>query len=316
MAEKIKLGISTCLLGEKVRYDGGHKLDRYLVNTVGPFVEWVPICPEHECGLPIPRESMRLVKTEKGVRLLTGKSKIDHTERLVNWSKARLDHLEQENICGFVFKAKSPSSGMRDIKIYSEQGMPLSKGSGLFADMLMRRFPYLPVEDEGRLNDAGLRENFIERVFVYFRWQQFLAAGATRKGLVEFHSDHKYLIMAHSETHMRAMGKLVANPDAKEKENLLNEYFINLMEGLKLKATVKKNVNVLQHIMGYFKKQLSSDEKQELLEVIEQYHKQLIPLIVPITLIKHYVNKYDEPYLKRQFYLNPHPAELMLRNHV
>ncbi len=316
MAETIKLGISTCLLGEKVRYDGGHKLDRYLVNTVGPFVEWVPICPEHQCGLPIPRESMRLVQTAQGVRMLTGKTNIDHTERLVNWSKARLDQLEKENICGFIFKAKSPSSGMRDIKIYSEQGMPLRKGTGLFADMLMQRFPHLPVEDEGRLNDAGLRENFIERVFVYARWQKYLADGATRKGLVDFHSDHKYLIMAHSETHLRAMGKIVANPDATAKEEQLKNYFTHLMDGLKLKATVKKNVNVLQHILGYFKKQLTSEEKQEVLDVVDQYHNLLIPLVVPVTLLKHFVNKYDEPYLKRQVYLNPHPAELMLRNHV
>lgn len=316
MADTIKLGISTCLLGEKVRYDGGHKLDRYLVNTVGPFVEWVPICPEHQCGLPIPRESMRLVQTAQGVRLLTGKTNIDHTERLVNWSKARLDQLEKENICGFIFKAKSPSSGMRDIKIYSEQGMPLRKGTGLFAELLMQRFPHLPVEDEGRLNDAGLRENFIERVFVYARWQKYLADGATRKGLVDFHSDHKYLIMAHSETHLRAMGKIVANPDATAKEEQLKNYFTHLMDGLKLKATVKKNVNVLQHILGYFKKQLTSEEKQEVLDVIDQYHNLLIPLVVPVTLLKHFVNKYDESYLKRQVYLNPHPAELMLRNHV
>ncbi|MDZ7860041.1 MAG: DUF523 and DUF1722 domain-containing protein [Candidatus Krumholzibacteriota bacterium] len=316
MADKIKLGISTCLLGEKVRYDGGHKLDRYLVNVVGPFVEWVPICPEVESGLPIPRESMHLVQTDNGLRLMTGKTKIDHTERMITWAEKRLDLLEKEEICGFVFKTKSPSSGMRDIKIYSEAGMPLSKGKGMFASRLMERFPYLPVEDEGRLNDAGLRENFIERVFVYFRWLQFLANGSTRKGLVDFHTDHKYLIMAHSESNLRAMGKLVADPHAKEKKELLDEYFINLMEGLKLNATVKKNTNVLQHIMGYFKNQLSSEEKQELLDVIEKYHNRLIPLIVPVTLIKHYTKKYREPYLSRQHYLNPHPVELMLRNHV
>ena len=316
MEEKLKLGISTCLLGENVRYDGGHKLDRYLVNIVGPFVRWVPVCPEVECGLPTPRESMRLVQTDHGVRLLTGKTKIDHSERMIKWANQRLDLLEKEKICGYIFKAKSPSSGMRDIKIYGENGMPLRKGSGLFAEMLMQRFPYLPVEDEGRLNDAGLRENFIERVFVYFRWQKFLDAGGTRKGLVDFHTDHKLLFMAHSEKHMRMRGKLVAAPHTKDKDALINEYFITMMEGLKLKATVKKNVNVLQHILGYFKKQLTPDEKQEVLEVIEQYHKYLIPLVAPITLLKHYVKKYDEAYLKRQYYLNPHPAELMLRNHV
>jgi len=205
---------------------------------------------------------------------------------------------------------------MRDIKIYSESGMPLRKGAGLFAGMLMQRFPHLPVEDEGRLNDPGLRENFIERVFIYFRWQRFIADGATRKGLVDFHTDHKYLIMAHSEKHMRALGKLVAAPHEKEKNELIQDYFVHLMDGLRLKATVRKNVNVLQHIMGYFKKVLTPAEKQELLLILEQYHNSLIPLIVPITLLKHYVSKYNDPYLKRQYYLNPHPAELMLRNHV
>ncbi|MBN1483065.1 DUF1722 domain-containing protein [candidate division KSB1 bacterium] len=314
--DRIKLGISSCLLGEKVRYDGGHKLDRYLVNVVGPFVDWIPICPEVECGLPIPRESMRLVQTGTGVRLLTGKSKIDHTERMLRWIDKRLDLLEQENTCGFIFKAKSPSSGMRDVKIYGENGMPVGKGAGLFASMLMQRFPHLPVEDEGRLNDAGLRENFIERVFVYHRWRKYLANGASRKELVNFHTDHKLLLMAHSEKHMRVLGKLVAAPQTRDKDDLNHDYFVNMMEGLKLKATVKKNVNVLQHIVGYFKKQLTAAEKQEVLQVIDLYHQHLIPLIVPVTLLKHFVNKYDESYLKRQYYLNPHPAELMLRNHV
>ncbi len=316
MEEKIKLGISTCLLGEKVRYDGGHKRDRYLTDVVAPFVEWVPICPEVECGLPIPRESMRLVGTLEEHRLKTGKTGIDHTERMQKWAQQRLDDLKDEELCGFIFKSKSPSFGMRDIKIYSEKGMPVGKGSGLFARALMERFPYLPVEDEGRLNDAGLRENFIERVFVYFRWRQFLKAGGTRKGLVEFHTDHKLLIMAHSEKHMRKLGKLVAAPHELDNDQLLQNHFETMMQGLKLQATVKKNVNVLQHILGYFKKQLTFDEKQEVLQVINQYHQRLIPLIVPVTLLNHYVRKYQEPYLLRQHYLHPHPAEMMLRNHV
>jgi len=314
--EKIKLGISTCLLGEKVRYDGGHKLDRFLVNTVGAFVEWIPICPEVECGLPIPRESMRLVESSDGIRLKTGKTNIDHTPRMLTWAGERLDLLEKEDICGYIFKSKSPSSGMRDIKIYSEKGMPIGKGVGLFARKLMERFPHLPVEDEGRLNDAGLRENFIERIFVYQRWRQMVGSGASRRQFIDFHTDHKLLIMAHSEKHLRILGKLVAAPHEKEKASLLHDYFVMLMEALKLKATVKKNVNVLQHIMGYFKQQVSSDEKQELLEVIDQYHRRLIPLIVPVTLLNHYVRKYQQDYLLRQVYLKPHPAELMLRNHV
>jgi uncharacterized protein YbgA (DUF1722 family)/uncharacterized protein YbbK (DUF523 family) len=316
MNEKIKLGISTCLLGENVRYDGGHKLNRYLMDVVGRFVEWVPVCPEAECGLPIPREAMRLVHSPKGPRLLTRKTAIDHTDLMKKWSAARLRQLEKENLCGYVFKSKSPSSGMRDIKIYSEKGMPQSKGPGLFAQALMERFPLLPVEDEGRLNDAGLRENFIERVFVYHRWIKFIAKGASRKGLVAFHTDHKLLIMSHSPKHLQLLGKLVAAPQKSGKSNLLNAYLGRLMEGLQLKATVRKNTNVLQHIMGHFKKVLIADEKQELLGVIDQYHNSLIPLIVPVTLLKHYVRKHDESYLSRQYYLNPHPAELMLRNHV
>lgn len=316
MNDKIKLGISTCLLGEKVRYDGGHKLDRYLVNVLGPFVTWIPICPEVECGLPIPRESVRLVQSQNGVRLLTSKSKIDHTDRMLSWAEKRLDLLAQENMCGFIFKAKSPSSGMRDIKVYSENGMPLSKGVGLFAALLMQRFPHLPMEDEGRLNDAGFRENFIERIFVVHRWGKYLASDTARKELVQFHTDHKLMLMAHSEKHLRHLGKLVAAPHTMQRDELNHDYFVNLMDGLKLKATVKKNVNVLQHIMGYFKKQLTASEKQEALQIIDQYHKQLIPLIVPVTLLKHFVNKYDVSYLKRQHYLNPHPAEMMLRNHV
>ncbi|MFH1755986.1 MAG: DUF523 and DUF1722 domain-containing protein [Candidatus Latescibacterota bacterium] len=316
MTDKIKLGISSCLLGENVRYDGGHKLNRYLRDVAGQFVEWVPVCPEAECGLPIPRESMRLVHSPDGPRLMTRRSKIDHTGLMMKWTAVRLRQIEKERLCGFVFKAKSPSSGMRDINIYNSKGMPQSKGSGLFAQAFMDRFPLFPVEDEGRLNDAGIRDNFIERVFVYHRWQNFIEAGAARKGLVDFHTNHKLLIMAHSPKHLRLLGKLVAAPHQHGKSQLTRHYVTALMEGLRLKATAKKNVNVLQHIMGYFKKQLTPGEKKEMLRVIEQYHASLIPLIVPVTLLNHYVCKYDEPYLKRQHYLNPHPAELMLRNHV
>ena len=316
MNKKIKLGISSCLVGEKVRYDGGHKLNHYLVNAVGQFVQWVPVCPEAECGLPIPRESMRLVNSSKGPRLTTRKTKIDHTDLMMKWSAARLRQLKNENLCGYIFKSKSPSSGMRDTKIYNEKGLPQSRGSGLFARAFMERFPILPVEDEDRLNDAGVRDNFIERVFVYHRWMNFIEDGASRKGLVDFHTDHKLLIMSHSSKHLRALGKIVSAPRKRNKRDVANEYIGTLMEGLKLRATVRKNTNVLHHIMGYFKKLLTADEKQELLNMIDQYHESLIPLIVPVTLLQHYVRKHNEPYLKRQHYLNPHPAELMLRNHV
>lgn len=311
-----KLGISTCLLGENVRYDGGHKLDRYLRDVLGPFVEWVPVCPESECGLGIPREAMHLEGTPESPRLITRKTRIDHTEKMVRWAEKRLDELQKQNLCGYVFKAKSPSSGMRDIKIYSERGQPVSKGSGIFAGLFMKRFPLIPVEDEGRLNDAGLRENFIERVFVTWRWQQFVHNNKTAKGFVEFHAAHKLALMAHSPAKLRELGKIVAENKGVPSQSTLDQYLEILMDALKLMATVRKNTNALQHVMGYFKKMLSPDEKQELLEVIEAYHHNQVPLIVPVTLLNHYVRKYDESYLKAQVYLNPHPIELMLRNHV
>jgi len=316
MNDRPKLGISTCLLGENVRYDGGHKLDRYLKDVVGQFVDWVPVCPEVECGMPTPREALRLVGDPENPRLVTSRTGIDKTEQMLTWAKMRLDQLEKENLCGYIFKSKSPSSGMQGVKVYDKNNVPSKKGVGMFARAFMERFPLMPVEDEGRLNDARLRENFIERIFVYKRWQNFVQNDGSRKGLVDFHTDHKLLIMAHSPKHLLELGKLVAQVKELDPKELHDRYLSTLMTALKLHATVKKNVNVLQHIMGYFKKQLSSDEKQELLEVIGNYHKGLIPLIVPITLVNHYVRKYNEPYLKRQYYLNPHPIELMLRNHV
>jgi uncharacterized protein YbgA (DUF1722 family)/uncharacterized protein YbbK (DUF523 family) len=311
---KIKLGISSCLLGEKVRYDGGHKLDHFLKDTLGKFVEWVPVCPEVESGLPVPREAMRLVGSPESPRLVKIRSGDDYTDRMLTWAGKRLSALEKEDLCGFIFKSKSPSSGMSGVKVYGPSGIPSRSGSGIFARAFMDKFRFTPAEDEGRLNDPGLRENFIERVFVYKRWKD-LRKKSSLRNLVEFHTDHKLLFLAHSTTRYRTLGKLVAN--AKEHpDSLYNEYLKLMMEGLKLIATTKKNTNVLHHILGYFKKQLQPDEKQELLGIIEEYHSGFIPLIVPVTLIRHYVRKYDEPYLKRQVYLNPHPAELMLRNHA
>jgi uncharacterized protein YbgA (DUF1722 family)/uncharacterized protein YbbK (DUF523 family) len=316
MEEEIKLGVSACLLGEQVRYDGGHKLDLYLRDTLGKFVQWVPVCPEVECGLPVPREAMRLVGDPAAPRLVTIKRGVDHTDLMMSWTRKKLAELEKEGLCGFVFKSRSPSSGMQRVKVYSASGVPANTGVGVFARMFMERFPLVPCEDEGRLQDPDIRENFIERVFVFSRWLALKREGGSAKGLVEFHSDHKLLIMSHSVTHLRELGALVANSKGFRRDALFNEYFRILTDGLKLMATVKKHTNVLQHMAGYFKKELSSDEKTELAEIIGQYHAKLIPLVVPVTLIRHYARKYAEPYLVRQLYLNPHPAELMLRNHV
>jgi uncharacterized protein YbgA (DUF1722 family)/uncharacterized protein YbbK (DUF523 family) len=314
--DKIKMGISRCLLGENVRYDGGHQHDRYLTDTLGNYFEYIPVCPEVEYGLPIPREALRLVGKPENARLVTIKTGIDHTDGMLEWASGKLKELEKESLCGFIFKSKSPSSGMQAVKVYGPSGMPVHKGVGIFAGAFIKRFPLLPVEEDGRLHDLALRENFIERVFVYKRWQDLQKKGKTIKNLIDFHTNHKLLVMSHSPKHYSVLGKLVANAKAYKGDGLYEKYILTLMEGLRLIATVKKQTNVLQHIMGYFKKQLSADEKKELLEIIDNYHRQLVPLIVPITLLTHYVRKYCDTYLERQHYLHPHPVELMLRNHV
>ena len=316
MERKIKLGISTCLLGENVRFDGGHKLDRFLTDTLGQYVDYVPVCPEVECGLPVPRESMHLEGDPDAPRLVTSRTKQDMTEKMVNWARRRVVELEKEGLMGFIFKSDSPSSGMERVRVYNEKGMPAKKGVGMFARAFMEHFPLLPVEEEGRLHDPKLRDNFIERIFALARWREVLAKGMTRGNLVDFHTRHKLLILSHNPKHYQMMGQLVARAKTIPLRQLYDQYQSVLMEALQLKTTPKKNANVLQHMMGYFKDQLSPDEKQELLEIIELYRKEYLPLIVPITLIKHYVRKYDESYLKEQDYLNPHPIELQLRNHV
>ena len=316
MENVIKIGISQCLLGDHVRYDGGHKHDRFITGTLGAFLSFVPVCPEIECGLGVPRESMRLVGDPDSPRLLTTRTQQDHTDRMVKWAKKRVIELEKEDLCGFIFKSNSPSSGMERVKVYNDSGMPVKKGIGMFARIFMDHFPLIPTEEEGRLHDLVLRENFIERVFTLKRWRDLLSEKKGMGKIVAFHTQNKLLIRAHSEQHYRTLGKWVAEGKRIPIEELYTRYSETLMEALKLKSTRRKNANVLQHMMGYFKKRLSSDEKQEMLEIFDQYRLGYIPLIVPVTILKHYVRKYNEPYLAQQTYINPHPISLQLRNHA
>ena len=316
----VRVGISACLLGEPVRYDGGHKLDRYLRDTLGAFVEWVPVCPEVEYGLPVPREALRLVGAPEAPRLVTVRSGADHTDGMRAWASRRVEALEGEDLCGFVFKSRSPSSGMRQVKVYPPGGgVPSHAGTGIFARAFMERFPLLPVEDEGRLNDPLLREGFIERLFVVSRWKRYRRDDGSAGGLVAFHTEHKLLVMAHSPKHYAALGRIVAGAGAQGRRPpaaLLDVYLSTLMEGLRLVATAAKHANVLQHAAGYFKRLLTAEEKVELAETIDSCRRGLLPLIVPVTLLAHYTRSYGEPYLARQHYLRPHPRELMLRNHA
>ena len=312
----IKIGISSCLLGQKVRYDGGHKLDRYIRDTLGLHLQFVPVCPEVECGLPVPRQTMRLVGDVDAPRLVTTLTGIDHTQRMHDWAARRVRELEKEDLCGFIFKKDSPSSGMSRVKIYGEGGSVKRIGSGLFARVFMERNPRIPVEDDGRLHDPQIRENFIERIFALKRWRAFLAGTKKPGRLVAFHTNEKLLLMAHSLPHYRRIGKLVANIRQMSSESLFDAYEDLFVSALQYKSTPAKNINVLQHILGYFKKLLTGDEKKEMLEILDSYRNGHVPLIVPITLVNHYVRKYSQPYLAGQTYLHPHPIDLQLRNHV
>ena len=316
----IRVGISSCLLGNPVRFDGGHKLDRYLRDTLGAFVDWVPVCPEVECGLPVPREALRLVGDPRDPRLVTARTGVDHTAGMKAWAARRLDALEREDLCGFVFKSRSPSSGMRQVKVYPpEGGVPKPAGVGIFARAFIERFPLLPVEDEGRLNNPQLREGFIERLFVVSRWKRYRRDDGTAGGFVAFHTENKLLVLAHSPKHYAALGKLAAGAGAQGRRPpaaLLDAYLATLLEGLRLVATAAKHANVLQHAAGYFKRLLSPDEKAELGEAIESHRRGLIPLVVPVTLLAHHTRVYGEPWLARQHYLHLQPRELMLRNHA
>lgn len=314
--EKIKLGLSSCLLGEKVRFDGGHQREPFLADTWGRWVEWTPVCPEAECGLGVPREPMRLAGAPEDPRLLTVRTRQDRTQALLSWARARVRKLEEDNLWGFVLKSNSPSCGLAKVKVFVAPGRPVPRGVGLFARVFREHFPLLPVEEEVRLHDPAVRENFLTRIFVLERWRQLLQSHPGLGDLVSFHTRHKMLLLAHSLEHYRRLGRLVAEGKLLPVTELSHRYQFLLLEALGLQATPRKHANVLYHAMGYFKKTLSGGEKQELLEAIASCRRGTLPLIVPVTLINHYARKYEQTYLQEQHYLQPHPVEWLLRYHA
>lgn len=314
--EKIRIGVSACLLGEPVRYDGQHKHDHYITDTLGQYFEFVGVCPEVECGLTVPRESMRLVGDPANPRLMTTRTEIDHTERMLKWAARRVTELEKASLYGFIFKSRSPSSGMENVKVYNSKGMVGGKSPGLFGKTFMAHFPTLPCEDEGRLNDPDLRENFIERVFTLWRFRKAVSTTPTLAALMTFHARNKLLIQAHHETLMREMGRELAALKSAQASAHIPIYEAKLMRALKTLATVPKHTNILQHMAGYLRGKADDADRKELADIITQYHKGLLPLIVPVTMLRHYVFKHDIEYLKEQYYLDPHPLELKLRNHA
>jgi uncharacterized protein YbgA (DUF1722 family)/uncharacterized protein YbbK (DUF523 family) len=311
-----RIGISSCLLGQAVRFDGGHKRDRFLAETFSQFVDWVPVCPELDAGFGTPRETMRLERHGQAVRLITTRTQRDLTAVLTSAVDRRIDLLGQEGLSGYVLKKDSPSCGLMRVKVYEAQGSPARTGRGLFAEALVARFPALPVEEEGRLADPRLRENFIERVFAYQRLRAFFGGRWRLGDLVAFHTAHKLVLMAHSPEAYRRLGRLVADARSIPRPRLVREYGAAFMTALSIVATRGRHANVLRHMAGYFRTVLDTGSRAELAGAIEDYRQGLVPLVVPITLVRHHVRHLDVGYLAGQVYLDPHPRELMLRNHV
>jgi uncharacterized protein YbgA (DUF1722 family)/uncharacterized protein YbbK (DUF523 family) len=312
----IRLGVSSCLLGNEVRFDGGHKRDRFVTDLLGRFVEWVSVCPEVEVGMDTPRPALRLVGEGDSLRMVEIKSGRDHTRPMERYSARRVRALRGLELCGYILKKDSPSCGMTRVKVYREKGMPKREGKGLYASTLMEAYPNLPVEDEGRLNDPKLRENFIERVFAYQRLRHLFRGRWTRGQVVAFHTAHKLQLMAHSTLAYRELGRLVATLKQARRAVFREQYESGFMEALSQLASRGRNANVLQHAAGHMKRKLDSVSRGELAELIHDYRKGLVPLVVPLTLVGHHVRCQDVDYLKGQVFLEPHPKELMLRNHV
>lgn len=317
-AGSIRIGISSCLLGQKVRYDGGHKRDRFATDVLEPFVEWVPLCPEVEIGLGIPRPTIRLERHRKdGVRLVMPQAGEDLTKRMADWSETRIGSVLEQDLCGYILKKDSPSCGMERVKVYDTNGVPARDGTGVFAEVLLRRAPHLPVEEEGRLNDPRLRENFIARVFAMRRWKDMENMGVTRSRLMGFHATHKYLCMARNQAGMRRMGKLLGSAGkADSVAKLAHAYLDEFTTVMKRPPSTKGHTNVLQHLAGYVSDELDSSDRAELTTAIHDYRHGLLPLIVPLTLLRHHARRQERTYLLEQTYLFPHPHELMLLNHV
>ncbi len=314
--DKIRIGVSKCLLGEPVRYDGQHKRDHFITDTLGRYFDYVGVCPEMECGLGVPRESLRLVGDPAKPRLVTTRTGVDLTGRMQDWAAQRVVELEKEDLGGYIFKSRSPSSGMENVKVYNDKGGFAGKAPGLFAKGFMERFPILPCEEEGRLNDPDLRENFVERVFTLWRFRQALRARPTLATLMTFHARNKLLIQSHHEKLMREMGRELAGLKARDARAHIPRYEAKLMRALKTLATVRKHTNILQHMLGFLRDDVDETDRKEMAGTIEDYHRALVPLIVPVTMLKHYVIKHGIEHLKDQYYLSPHPMELKLRNHA
>jgi uncharacterized protein YbgA (DUF1722 family)/uncharacterized protein YbbK (DUF523 family) len=313
--EAPRVGISECLMGAMVRFDGGHKRDRFVMGVLDAYFDWVSMCPEVEIGMGTPRESVRLVAADDGPRMLGTRTQTDWTEKMREYSRRQVEGLQELNLSGFILKKDSPSCGMTRVRIYRDD-MPRRDGSGLFAAELMRRMPNLPVEDEGRLNDPGLRENFICRVYTYQRWRHLVYSNPAPRDLIAFHTTHKLLLLAHDPSTFYRMGPLVSEAGTRDLGELLCEYEGHLMKALAQPAPAKRHINTIQHLMSFLKNMLTREDKAELLAVLADYRNGIVPLITPLTLLRSHLRRVDNPWVHQQVYLSPYPDQLALRSHL
>jgi uncharacterized protein YbgA (DUF1722 family)/uncharacterized protein YbbK (DUF523 family) len=313
---RIRVGISSCLLGEAVRWDGGHKRDPFLVSELGRFVEWLPVCPEVEAGMGVPRPSVRLVRREGGIRMVENATDRDHTRAMRAYARRRVAALMQHDLCGYVLKKDSPSCGMERVRVYRTGAPAARDGRGLFAEALLDAMPWLPVDEEGRLNDARLRENFIERVFACRRLRDLFGGAWRLRDVVAFHTAHKLQLMAHAPKAYAELGRLVAGMNRLPRAELRERYQAGFMAALAKPATPGRNANVLEHMGGYLRDRLDAADRAELAGLIRDHRVGLAPLVVPLTLIRHHARRFGIAYLLAQVWLDPHPKEMMLRNHV
>ncbi|MDN3612088.1 YbgA family protein [Vibrio ostreicida] len=313
MSNVIKVGISSCVLGEKVRFDSGHKISKFVTKELAPYFEFVPVCPEVGMGMPVPRPTIRLVTDEERISLVETKDPTkEYTEQMMEYSRNKITELQQSELCGYIVCAKSPTCGMERVKVYRKGG-PENIGVGLYTQELMTKMPWLPIEEDGRLNDPVLKENFITRIYTLKDFYDSMDGNPTAGKIVAFHSRYKLTLMAHHPQSYKALGRLVANIKDRDIKDFYEEYRVGLMQAVAHRASRKNNTNVLMHLQGYFKRDLAKQQKAELCGVIDEYRQGTLPLLAPLTLIKHYLASYPDDYLAEQAFLQPHPQELRLR---
>ncbi|WP_104037223.1 YbgA family protein [Vibrio jasicida] len=313
MESSIKVGISSCVLGERVRFDSGHKISNFVTKELDGYFSFVPVCPEVGVGMSVPRPTIRLVSNEERIALVETKNPDnDHTDNMLTYSENKVNELQSEQLCGYIVCAKSPTCGMERVKVYSKNNAA-KEGIGLYTRTLMEKMPWLPVEEDGRLNDPVLKENFITRIYCLNDFYESMGGEPTRGKIIAFHSRYKLTLMAHHPESYRSLGRLVADVVSYEIDDFFNEYRLGLMKALQNRASRKNNTNVLMHLQGYFKRSLTGKEREELATVISNYRTGLLPLLAPLTLIKHYLNTYPDEYLQQQKYLEPYPQEMRLR---